>query len=161
MAKGTLAALSKKLLSYALSFPEATLDHPWGENVAKVKKKVFVFFGMPNDTDLGLSVKLPKSGGAVLMSPFAKPTGYGLGKAGWVTLTFRPGDDVPVPLIESWIVESYRAVAPKKLADSLGAENGAEKTTTKAKKPANKSKAKPKKAAAPRAKKARVSTRGQ
>src|SRR5688500_13862862 len=105
MARSTLAAVNDKLLKFALAMPEAVLDHPWGENVAKVKKKVFVFFGVPQKNEFSMSVKLPRSGGAVLMSPFAKPTGYGLGKSGWVTLTFGPGDDPPLPLLQSWIVE--------------------------------------------------------
>ena len=44
---------------------------------------------------------------------FAEPTGYGLGKHGWVTATFEPGDAIPLDLIREWIDESYRAVAPK------------------------------------------------
>ena len=44
-----------------------------------------------------------------------EPTGYGLGRSGWVTARFGPGDDVPLDLIRRWLVESYRAVAPKKL----------------------------------------------
>jgi hypothetical protein len=35
-----------RLLKYALARPGATLAHPWGENVAKVGGKVFVFFGL-------------------------------------------------------------------------------------------------------------------
>jgi predicted DNA-binding protein (MmcQ/YjbR family) len=105
------------LHAYALSFPEAYEDHPWGETVMKVKKKVFVFMGHPGSDGFGLSVKLPRSGGLALMSPFASPTGYGLGKAGWVTCRFGPKDEIPVEILRDWIRESYRAVAPKKLAD--------------------------------------------
>jgi hypothetical protein len=42
----TLKAAKARLLKYALAKPDATLEHPWGENVAKVRGKVFVFFGM-------------------------------------------------------------------------------------------------------------------
>src|SRR6185503_21308751 len=72
------------LRAFALGFPEAYEEFPWGERVAKVNGKVFVFLGMDGDT-LGLSVKLPQSGMLALGLPFASPTGYGLGKAGWVT----------------------------------------------------------------------------
>ena len=48
------------------------------------------------------------------MFSFAEPTGYGLGKAGWVSARFEPGDDVPVDLLKQWIDESYAAVAPKR-----------------------------------------------
>ena len=33
------------LLEFALSLPEAHEDHPWGETVVKVRKKIFVFLG--------------------------------------------------------------------------------------------------------------------
>ncbi len=32
---------------------------------------------------------------------------------------FRPGQEVPMDLIEQWIDESYRAIAPKKLVTQL------------------------------------------
>jgi len=68
---------------------------------------------------MGLSVKLPESSEEALDLPFTKPTGYGLGKAGWVTATFGPTDKPPVEILKAWIRESYRAVAPKKLGSGL------------------------------------------
>lgn len=68
------------------------------------------------DDSLSLSVKLPSSGAEALQLPFAEPTGYGMGKSGWVTARFGPGDDVPLDVIRAWLAESYRAIAPKKLA---------------------------------------------
>jgi len=108
------------LRAFALGFPEAYEEFPWGERVAKVNGKVFVFLGMDGDT-LGLSVKLPQSGMLALGLPFASPTGYGLGKAGWVTAKFAKREKAPVDLLRSWIEESYRAVAPKKLVAALSA----------------------------------------
>jgi predicted DNA-binding protein (MmcQ/YjbR family) len=113
--------VSRELRRYALSFPGATEDFPWGERVAKVKGKVFVFLGgdpVPGGP-MGLSVKLPESGADALDLPFAKPTGYGLGKSGWVSATFDTKDDPPVEILKDWIRESYRAVAPKKLVAEL------------------------------------------
>lgn len=109
------------LLEYALSLPEAWEDHPWGETVAKVKKKVFVFCGVPGSETLGFSVKLPDSGEDALSLPFASPTGYGLGKAGWVSFRFGPRELPPKDVLRAWIDESYRAVAPKTLARRLDA----------------------------------------
>src|SRR5438128_689233 len=117
MSTAGLKRIASELHRYAAGFPEAYVDHPWGETVMKVKKKVFVFLGHPESGDFGMSVKLPQSGGLALMSPFASPTGYGLGKAGWVTVEFAASDEIPVELLRQWIAESYRAVAPKKLAD--------------------------------------------
>ena len=106
------------LRSHALSYPEAREDFPWGERVVKVRGKVFVFLGRPED-GLSLSVKLPGSASFALGLPFASPTGYGLGKAGWVTARFAKREKAPVDLLRSWIDESYRAVAPKKLVAAM------------------------------------------
>ena len=110
------------LQEFALSFPGAQLEHPWGENVVKVSGKIFVFLGSESsEGTFGLSVKLPASAGIALDLPFTKPTGYGLGKAGWISARFDASDEIPVPLLMAWIEESYRAVAPKTLVKQLGA----------------------------------------
>ncbi len=101
--------------AYALTFPGAYLEHPWGEIVVKVNKKVFLFVNgaiAPED-GVSLSLKLPHSGPDLLEMPFAEPTGYGLGKHGWVTLLLMRDDHTPLEQLEAWIDESYRAVAPK------------------------------------------------
>jgi len=109
------------LRSYALTFPESTEEFPWGERVIKVKGKVFLFLGQPAGGGLGFSVKLPVSSATALELPFAEPTGYGLGKHGWVSATFPSSDDVPLDLLKEWIDESYRAVAPKAVLAKLEA----------------------------------------
>jgi predicted DNA-binding protein (MmcQ/YjbR family) len=102
----------------ALAYPGVHEDFPWGEHALKVKKKVFLF--MRYDASLlSLSLKLPASNGVALMFPFATPTGYGLGKAGWVTARFSKGSKPPLPLLEAWLDESYRAIAPAKLVATL------------------------------------------
>jgi predicted DNA-binding protein (MmcQ/YjbR family) len=116
-----LQQVAEHLRSFALAFPGATEEFPWGESVAKVRGKVFVFLGRADLHELGFSVKLPHSGSDVLSMPFAKPTGYGLGRAGWVSLRFTEADDIPHELLESWIEESYRKIAPKKLIAELDA----------------------------------------
>jgi predicted DNA-binding protein (MmcQ/YjbR family) len=108
------------LRAHALSYPEAREDFPWGERVVKVRGKVFVFFGHPEEGGVGLSVKLPGSATLALDLPFASATGYGLGKSGWVTARFAPRERVPLELLRRWIDESYRAVAPKGLVARLG-----------------------------------------
>jgi predicted DNA-binding protein (MmcQ/YjbR family) len=110
--------IASQLRDFALGFPEAREDFPWGERVAKVRDKVFVFLGR-DDEDLGLTVKLPSSGLMALGLPFASPTGYGLGKSGWVTARFTAKDKPPVEMLRKWIDESYRAVAPKELVKAL------------------------------------------
>jgi predicted DNA-binding protein (MmcQ/YjbR family) len=122
----TVADARKKLLNAALGYPEAWKDHPWGETVVKVGKKIFVFLGVA-DGELHVTCKLPHSFDVALSTlSFAEATGYGLGASGWVTATFAKKDEVPVPLLLDWIDESYRAVAPQKLVKQLpSAEPGA------------------------------------
>lgn len=106
------------LKAHALTYPGTFVDHPWGETVVKVAKKVFIFMGVDTET-VGLSVKLPQSKYEALDLPFCKPTGYGLGKAGWISASFEAKQDVPIGMLKAWIDESYRAVAPKTLVKAL------------------------------------------
>jgi predicted DNA-binding protein (MmcQ/YjbR family) len=102
------------LREHALSYPETAAEFPWGHPVFKVKGKAFLFMSQ-EESFLTLSVKLPLSGTMALTLPFAAPTGYGLGKSGWVTARFNAKDKVPIDMLNEWVDESYRAVAPKKL----------------------------------------------
>jgi predicted DNA-binding protein (MmcQ/YjbR family) len=111
---GAFEALKER----ALTYPGAWEDHPWEDTVYKVAKKVFLFSGRVGD-ELHLSVKLPLSGAEALGFPFTAPAGYGLGKSGWVSASFAPGDEIPVPLLLEWLDESYRAVAPKRAVAAL------------------------------------------
>jgi predicted DNA-binding protein (MmcQ/YjbR family) len=117
--RSPLASAFGALLRTALSYPEAWEDHPWGETVVKVGKKIFVFLSR-GDGALHVTCKLPQTGEAALsMLSFAEPTGYGLGRSGWVTATFADRDKVPVEMLHEWMDESYRAIAPKKLVQRL------------------------------------------
>ena len=108
------------LLAAALDFPEAWEDHPWGDTAIKVRKKVFFFLGLTEES-LSMSCKLPVTGLEALGLPFTSPTHYGMGKYGWVTSRFAATDDVPVDLLIEWMDESYRAIAPKTLVKKLPA----------------------------------------
>jgi predicted DNA-binding protein (MmcQ/YjbR family) len=116
-----LARIAEAVLAHALSLPGAWEDHPWGERVAKVGTKVFLFFGKDSarGESLVIAVKLPTSSIAALDRPECEPTGYGLGRHGWVSARFERGDAPDVDLLHAWIEESYRAVAPKKLVAQL------------------------------------------
>lgn len=106
------------LRKHALAYPEAYEEFPWGERVIKVNKRIFV--SLHGDREiLRVTIKLPQSYGAALLAPFATPTGYGLGKSGWVTATFQQGEHPPFDVLKSWIDESYRAIAPRRLVRGL------------------------------------------
>ena len=112
--KPTESALHKT----ALAYPQAAEDFPWGHRAFKIKKKLFLILSYDKDI-FNVTVKLPVTGKQALALPFAEPTGYGLGKSGWVTASFGPKDKVPIKLLEDWVDESYRAIAPKKLVSQL------------------------------------------
>ena len=117
----TLKAAKARLLKYALAMPDSTLEHPWGENVAKVRGKVFVFFGMADPpanapyADYVMGVKLTKALLYAKSLPYVEAMGYGLGKSGWVSIK-TPKGALPVEMLEEWIDESYTNVAPKRKA---------------------------------------------
>ena len=113
-----LTDVEKELRDLAIAYPEAHEDFPWGERAIKVRGKVFLFM-FADKTRLSLSVKLPESSSMALMLPFAEPTGYGLGRSGWITAKFQAGERPPLPVLRAWIDESYRAVAPKRLSATL------------------------------------------
>jgi len=108
-------SLADAVRAFAFSLPEAWEDHPWGESVAKVGKKVFVFFGadQPEDGGCWLGLKLPESKEDALALPFTRLMGYGLDRGGWVGIQAPP--DMPLDVLVRWVEESYRTVAPKAL----------------------------------------------
>jgi predicted DNA-binding protein (MmcQ/YjbR family) len=112
------AALFKKLRAAALAYPGAAEEFPWGDRVFKVRKKIFAFIDV-HEGHLHVTAKLPASGPMALLLPFAKPTGYNLGKSGWVSARFAKARDVPLGMMLAWVDESYRAIAPKKLVETL------------------------------------------
>lgn len=113
-----LDGLESRLRDVALAYPDAHEDFPWGERALKVKGKMFLLMSRAEER-LSVTVKLPASHVFATMAGLAEPTGYGLGKSGWVTCRLGSDQLSDVALLESWIDESYRAVAPKRLVAQL------------------------------------------
>ena len=114
------------LRAVGLSYPETHEDFPWpGHRALKVRGKVFAILSN-GEPGLSVSLKLPWSAEGALQFPFCEPTGYGLGRSGWITATFGRRDAPPMDVLRSWLDESYRAVAPKRLVATLGASVKAE-----------------------------------
>ncbi|HJU47418.1 MAG TPA: MmcQ/YjbR family DNA-binding protein [Gaiellaceae bacterium] len=111
-----MAGRRSQLRTFALSLPETHEDFPWGESAIKVRGKVFVFLGPQRSRRL--TVKLVESHGHALAVEGAEPTGYGLGRSGWVTVPFH-ADDVSPAVLRDWVEESYRLVAPKRVVAEL------------------------------------------
>jgi predicted DNA-binding protein (MmcQ/YjbR family) len=94
-----------------------------GEPTFRVRGKNFIF---TDRTASGLSVKLPKEEAAAVVAtdPGAVPTGYGLGRHGWVSVEVGDAaDDERWQQIEEWVRTSFTLVAPKSLAKVVLAED--------------------------------------
>lgn len=104
------------LRAFGLTYPEAHLKSPWpGHADLAVRDKTFAYLSVAGDP-FSLSCKLPFTGPEARELPFVQPTGYGLGKSGWVTASWPNGVENPMALFRLWIDESYRAQAPKRLS---------------------------------------------
>ena len=130
MPAAAVQKLETAMRDRALGYPESEEAFPWGERAIKVKGKAFLFMRL-GDEELSFSVKLPRTGIQALALPFAKPTEYGLGKHGWVTVRLTK---TTKPLTEQcmlWIDESYRAVAPKRAVAALDTPTTTRPTASK------------------------------
>jgi predicted DNA-binding protein (MmcQ/YjbR family) len=112
-------AIVKELRAFGLAYPGAHSKSPWPEHDdLAVNDKTFAYLpaaGQP----FSLSVKLPYTGEVALERPYAKPTGYGLGKSGWVSFAPSQAEMPSLEQLKDWIDESYRAQAPRKLVKEL------------------------------------------
>jgi predicted DNA-binding protein (MmcQ/YjbR family) len=107
------------LRTWGLTLPGAHRKAPWPDHDdLAVNDKTFAYLPKSGNP-FSLSCNLPYTGSAALDLPFATPSGYGLGKSGWVT--FTPANDAipPIEQLKEWVEESYRAQAPRRLVKEL------------------------------------------
>jgi predicted DNA-binding protein (MmcQ/YjbR family) len=118
----TAAARPKQIRTFALSLPGTQPKSPWpGHDDVAVNNKTFVYLGL-RDEEVSVGVKLPVSRATVLALPKTTPMAYGLGKSGWVSIRFEPSAGPTLDTIKHWVMESYRAQAPKRVLRQLEAE---------------------------------------
>ena len=116
---GSTDALLKELRAFGLTYPGVETKSPWpGHDDLAVNGKTFAYLSAAGEP-FHVSFKLPFTGAEALQLAFAKPTGYGLGKSGWVTFEPVPAQVPSLDQLKSWLDESYRAQAPKKLAAQI------------------------------------------
>ncbi|TJZ76630.1 MmcQ/YjbR family DNA-binding protein [Rhodococcus oryzae] len=98
----------------------------WGDHPTfRVRGKNFVF---SDATAEHLSVKLTKDEAAAVVAtePGASPSGYGLGRHGWVALDVETdADEERWAQLREWVRTSFILVAPKTLARRVLEEDGA------------------------------------
>jgi hypothetical protein len=131
-----LMNITQALQKVALSLPKARRGVACAGTAVEcptvtVGNKAFLFLGKTE-----VRLKLGDSIGEATKLAAKEPSRYEVGVHGWVKLTFR--DDAPPPLdvLERWIGESYRLLAPKKLVvelleQSLPAKNSRKKAPKK------------------------------
>jgi hypothetical protein len=130
-AKRSSAARWDAARAFALRLPAATEDLPWGDTVIKVRTKpgvprwrtrgegvhgpMFLWLGRRDADEPAMAVKLTTSYDTAIALAGASPTTMsGLGQWGWLTIRLA---EAAVDLVEDWIDESYRNVAPKRVAE--------------------------------------------
>jgi predicted DNA-binding protein (MmcQ/YjbR family) len=97
----------------------------WGdEPTFRVRGKTFIF---TDHSAQALSVKLSKEEAMAVVAtdPQAEPTGYGLGRHGWVSVHIGHADEARWEQVEEWVRTSYTLVAPKALAKAVIADDAA------------------------------------
>jgi predicted DNA-binding protein (MmcQ/YjbR family) len=101
--------------THGLTLPGAHEDFPWGERVLKVDGKVFVFLGVEKNLGerLTVTLKLKDHFVDILQEEGAEPSGYGLGRHGWITFTYPAGQVPETQRLLERLEASYRAVAKK------------------------------------------------
>lgn len=108
---------AKALRKAALMYPDTAEDFPWDHHAYKVpNKKTFLFLTGQADGGFNCSMELPFRNHEALQVRGAEPTGYGMGKSGWITFSFGPKSKPPLARLTDYLDESWRAVAPKKLS---------------------------------------------
>jgi predicted DNA-binding protein (MmcQ/YjbR family) len=95
-----------------------------GEPTFRVANKVFVFTS-PDARSITVKLTADEAAAVVATDPSASPTGYGMGRHGWISVVIgsRP-TAARWREIDEWVRTSYVLVAPKRLSRQLEAETG-------------------------------------
>ena len=98
----------------------------WGDHPTfRVRGKNFVFSDQ-GATNLSLKLSKEEATAVVATDPAVEPSGYGLGRHGWISLPVdADAGDERWQQLEEWVRTSFTLVAPKKLARVVLEEDGA------------------------------------
>ncbi len=112
------------LRAFALGFPAAVEDFPWGVPAIKVATgskwpPVFLWLGKRDAEERAVYVKLTGAYEQAIAIADAVPTTIsGVGQYGRLTIPLPVAD---LDLLFDWVDESYRNIAPKRLVAELDA----------------------------------------
>ena len=107
----------------ALGFPEAQEKETWGHPTFRVRDKIFVGYGTDDDGNASLTMKAAPGEQESLLAeghPFFLPK-Y-VGSRGWIGVHLD--DETDWRMVGELVVDSYREIAPKSLAVSIGIRPG-------------------------------------
>lgn len=114
----------------AMQLPETQEGTSCNKSAFKAGKKSFLFLGGDDDS-YNLMVKLDESLPEAAKLAAKQPDNYKAGLHGWTSLVFSHGAGPPKGVLERWIEESYRLLAPKKLVTFLDGKATSAGTTKK------------------------------
>jgi hypothetical protein len=104
----------------ALGYPEVEEGVSCSKASFKARGKAFLFLGAEEGSYTAM-MKLGESLAEAGKLAAQQPSCYKVGARGWVTLVFRADESPPLGLMERWIDESFRVLAPKQLVAMLPA----------------------------------------
>jgi len=110
-----------ELTKFGLTQPETDAAPGWPPTRAlRVRGTMFYVFGDKNDTpdQLTMIMKLPIAAEMVQELYFVRESKGWFKQHNWVIAHFDPEDDILAEMetLKAWMIQSYCAIAPKKLA---------------------------------------------
>ena len=102
----------------ARQYPETEEATVCNKTAFKARGKSFLFLGVKDDA-WNVRLKLGDSISEAEQLAKKHPGRYDVGLHGWVLATFDDGESPPKGLMERWIDESFRLLAPKPLVKTL------------------------------------------
>lgn len=109
-----------ELTAYGLGLPETHVAQGWSvTRTLRVKDRLFAIFGDKGEPQdhLTIILKLPVSIEMIQDLYFVRESRGWYRMHDWAVAHFGPDDDIlgELPTLKGWMVQSYVAVAPKKL----------------------------------------------
>lgn len=126
MSKAHIVRAETQLTAFGLTLPETSAAPGWPPTRALYfRKKMFFVFGDRKELPghLTMIMKLPVSAGMVQDLYFVQESKGWFRQHNWVIARFGPDDDImaEIDTLKGWLVQSYCAITPKKLARQVAA----------------------------------------
>ena len=112
-------AVTTRIRAHALRYPGTSEKGVCVNRAIQAGTKSFVFMGVKPTGHYDFRLKLADSYSEAESLAEEHPDRYVPGKHGWTHVKYGPKDKPPRGLLERWVDESYRLIAPKKLVAEL------------------------------------------